>query len=185
MSSSLSNSAILEERIRFVAPRLQSLTPAHVIRFIQDVCHFSNANDESSLSLPEDSSEFMSDSEQLDPSKTLAYAEKIIADALSKYQCCQMRTFSRNEMRQMRQMRAFYVRILISNLRHPINKNLFRRADTYPRNSLYSISLSICIKIPRHLASRYNCIPTSFQRFCCIRSYSSLSSLCPPVRHWN
>ncbi|KAL0238016.1 hypothetical protein GEMRC1_012490 [Eukaryota sp. GEM-RC1] len=85
MSSSLSNSAILEERIRFVAPRLQSLTPAHVIRFIQDVCHFSNANDESSISLPEDSSEFMSDSEQLDPSKTLAYAEKIIADALSKY----------------------------------------------------------------------------------------------------
>ncbi|KAL0251981.1 hypothetical protein GEMRC1_001193 [Eukaryota sp. GEM-RC1] len=36
----------LEKRIRFISPKLTSLTPDSVARFLQEVCHFSHAQEE-------------------------------------------------------------------------------------------------------------------------------------------
>ncbi|KAL0239478.1 hypothetical protein GEMRC1_009586 [Eukaryota sp. GEM-RC1] len=84
MSLPSTNLANLQEKIRFVAPRLTSLIPGSVASFIQEVVQYTSSTSAEASALPRVRAPTPSTSDA--PNETLRAAEKLIADAAKKFE---------------------------------------------------------------------------------------------------
>ncbi|KAL0238648.1 hypothetical protein GEMRC1_013121 [Eukaryota sp. GEM-RC1] len=84
MSLPSTNLANLQEKIRFVAPRLTSLIPGSVASFIQEVVQYTSSTSTEASALPRVRAPTPSTTAA--PNETLRAAEKLIADAAKKFE---------------------------------------------------------------------------------------------------